>query len=115
MAQRKYNNLRVMAASTKVLLNLNRYRKVSSKERKTRTPPKSARQNNAKARAGNNMDTKKRRRLDESPGLVQINSSSSDSESSPLSSTLHTARNKEGIVPRKAKRAKILSDDDSDR
>jgi hypothetical protein len=98
---------------------LNRYRKVFH-ERKTRTPPKSARQKNAKARAGNNMDTKKRRRLDESPGLVQMFSpgapSSSDSESS-LSFRKHIAhgkKQKKESSLRKQNSKDSFLDDDSD-
>jgi hypothetical protein len=92
-----------------------------SEERKTRTPPKAAaHQKNAKARAGSNMDTKKRGRLDESPGLVQMFSpgapSSSDSESS-LSFRKHIAhgkKRKKTSSLRKQKSKDSFLDDDSD-
>jgi hypothetical protein len=81
-----------------------------SEERKTRTPPK-----NAKARTGNN---KKRRRLDESPGLLQMfspdASSSSESESS-LSFQKHIAidkkRKKESSLRKQKSKDSPLGDD----
>jgi hypothetical protein len=91
-----------------------------SEERKIRTPPKSAaRQKNAKARAGN--DTKKRRRLDESPGLVQMFSpgvNSSDESESSLSFRKHIAahgkkRKKESSLQKQKSKDSFL-DDDSD-
>jgi hypothetical protein len=90
-------------------------------ERKTRTPPKAAarQKNGAKARAGTS-NTKKRRRLDESPGLVQMFSpgapSSSESESS-LSfrkSIAHGKKRKKESSLRKQKSKDSFLDGDSD-
>jgi hypothetical protein len=120
MAQRKNNN-----SGSQWLLSSDESSSESilseglSEERNTRTPPKSAaRQENAKARAGN--DTKKRRRLDESPGLIQMFSPgapSSDESESSLSFRKHIAhgkiRKKESSL-RKQKSKDSFLDDDSD-
>jgi hypothetical protein len=88
-----------------------------SGQRQMRTPPKSAaRQKNAKVRAGN--DTKKRRRLDESPGLVQMFSPgapSSDESESSLSFRKHIAhgkkRKKESSLQKHKSKDSFLGDD----
>jgi hypothetical protein len=90
-------------------------------EQKTRTPPKAAarQKNGTEARAGSN--TKKRRRLDESPGLVQMFSpgarSSSDSESS-LSFRKHIAhdkkRKKESSLRKQKSKDSFLDDDSNE-
>jgi hypothetical protein len=90
-----------------------------SEQRKTRTPPKSAaRTKNAKASTSSN--TKKRRRLDASPGLLQMFSpdglSSSESESS-LSFRKHVAiakKKKKGSSGRKHKSKDSPLGDDSE-